>query len=193
MKAGVRIGGALLAAALCAPVAAADFDLAALMATLARVAAAKDKFVERKHSALLEAPLVLRGTLVYTRPDRLEKHILSPYQETTVIAGDTVVIENRSLKQTRRMSLSSSGPASALIESIRATLAGDVPALERHFRIALEGTPEAWQVTLLPRDERLAGLIAKVRISGARAQIGRIEIEEVSGDRSVMTIGAGAT
>lgn len=180
----------LLFAALSAlPALGADLDLAALMAMLAAVPAARDSFTESKHSALLSTPLALKGRLVYARPDRLEKHVLSPYDEITIITAGAVSIENRTLGQKRRFSLSSSSAVTALIEGMRATLAGDVPALERHYRIRLEGPQDSWLLTLTPRDEKLAGLVANIRIAGARARLKRIEVEETSGDQSVMLIG----
>ena len=178
----------LLTALLALPAAAADLDLPALMGMLAAVPAAKQSFVENKRSALLSAPLVLKGTLAYVRPDRLEKHVLSPYEENTVIAGDAVSIENRSLKQKRYFSLSSSSAATALIEGLRATLAGDAPALERHYAIRLEGSQDAWLMTLTPRDEKLAALVTRIRIAGARERLKRIEVDESSGDQSAMLI-----
>jgi outer membrane lipoprotein-sorting protein len=181
--------GLLLAALLALPVRAADLDLAGLMALLAAVPSATEAFTESKRSALLSAPLVSKGRLVYARPDRLEKHVLSPYEEKTVISGDAVRIENRSLKQKRSFALSSSSVVTALVEGMRATLAGDAPALERHYAVRLEGTLDAWLLTLTPRDEKLAGLLAQIRIAGARERLKRIEVEESSGDASVMLIG----
>ena len=178
----------LLAALLALPASAADLDLPALMAMLAAVPSAKDSFIESKRSNLLSVPLVLKGMLIYGRPDHLEKRVLSPYQETTVIAGNAVTIENRGLKQRRSFSLSSSSVVTALIEGMRATLAGDAPALERHYRIRLEGPPDSWLLTLTPRDEKLAGLVTSIRIAGARERLRRIEIDESSGDQSVMLI-----
>ena len=179
----------LLATLFALPATAADVDLPALMGMLADVASAKDSFTESKRSAMLSAPLVLKGTLVYTRPDRLEKHVLSPYEERTIIAGNFVTIENLTLKQKRNFSLSSSTTVSALIESMRATLAGDAAALERHYSIQLEGGPGSWLLTLLPRDEKLADLVTRIRIAGTRERLRRIEVEERSGDQSVMLIG----
>lgn len=180
----------LLAAALAWPACAAEFDLAALMEMLAGVASAKDDFTETKHSALLSTPLVLKGSLVYARPDRLEKIVLAPYEERTVIAGNSVTIENRTLKQTRTFSLASSAAVSALVESMRATLAGDRATLERHYSVQLDGRAEAWRLGLAPRERKLAAMIKRIQISGVRERVKRIEIEEASGDRSVMLIGA---
>src|SRR5688500_9130786 len=67
--------GLLLVAA--APAAGA-WGIEQLMQDLARVKTAKGTFVERKHLAILTAPLESSGTLTYTAPDRLEKHTLVP-------------------------------------------------------------------------------------------------------------------
>lgn len=178
----------LLAALLAGPAGAAEFELAALMEMLAQVPAAKNEFTETKHSALLSAPLVLKGTLAYVRPDRLEKNVLAPYDERTVIAGNSVTVDNRTLKQSRTFSLASSAAVSALVESMRATLAGDRASLERHYSVRLEGAPGAWSMTLVPREQRLAALVKHIQIAGARERLNRIEVEEAAGDRSVMLI-----
>jgi len=174
------------------PAAAAEFELATLMEMLAAVPTSKDSFTETKHSAVLSTPLVLKGTLAYTRPDRLEKSVLAPYEERIVVAGGSVTIENRSLKQPRTFSLASSAPLSALVESMRATLAGDRAALERHYRVLLEGKAEAWTMTLAPLEKKLVSMVKRIQIGGARERLKRIEVEEASGDRSVMLIGPDA-
>ena len=179
----------LLAAFFVLPATAADLDLPSLMTMLAAVPSAKDSFVESKRSAMLSTPLVLKGTLLYVRPDRLEKQVLSPYEENTAIAGGAVSIDNRTLKQKRNFSLSSSAAVTALIEGMRATLAGDAAALERHYAIRLEGSQQSWLMTLTPRDEKLAALVTRIRIAGVRERLKRIEIDESSGDQSAMLIG----
>lgn len=188
MKAFIRWQSVLLAALLAWPACAADFEFTVLMEMLALVPAAKDSFTETKHSAVLSMPLILKGTLVYVRPDRLEKNVLAPYEERTVIAGNSVTIENRTLKQTRTFSLASSAAVSAFVESTRATLAGDRAALERHYHVQLEGRPEAWILTLIPREQELASLVKRIQIAGVREHLKRIEVEEAVGDRSVMLI-----
>jgi outer membrane lipoprotein-sorting protein len=182
----------LLAACLAAAAPAAAFELDTLMGWLAAVPAAKNSFTETKHSALLSAPLVLKGTLAYQRPDRLEKNVLSPYEERTLIAAGTVTVENRTLKQTRSFSLASSAAVSALVESMRATLAGDRASLERHYKLKLEGQPEAWVLDLAPRERKLADFVKQIRIAGTRERIQRIEVEEASGDRSIMLVSPAA-
>ena len=71
---------------------------------------------------------------------------------------------------------------------MRATLAGDRAALERHYSVQLEGQPEAWTLTLMPREQKLASLVKRIQIAGVRERLKRIEVEEASGDWSVMLI-----
>ncbi|MGH8702755.1 MAG: outer membrane lipoprotein carrier protein LolA, partial [Burkholderiales bacterium] len=61
---------ALLAAGSCCtpPAAAADWGVEQLMRSLAQVQSSTARFVERKHLAILNAPLESSGTLLYTAP-----------------------------------------------------------------------------------------------------------------------------
>jgi hypothetical protein len=54
--------------------------------------------------------------------------------------------------------------------------------------VQLEGKAQAWTMTLVPRETKLASLVTRVRIAGARERLQRIEVDEASGDRSVMLI-----
>ena len=85
---------------------------------------------------MLKQPLVLSGRLVYRRPDRLEKHVQAPFVETITIEGSRVTVARSGSEGDRVITLPAGSTAQALIESLRATLAGDLPALERHFAVA---------------------------------------------------------
>ncbi|MGQ0752064.1 MAG: LolA-related protein [Betaproteobacteria bacterium] len=168
--------------------AAADFALADLMRLLARVPSAETGFIETRRLALLESPLVLKGRLAYTRPDRLEKHVLAPYDERTVVAGNTVTIENRTRNRTTTLSRASAPAVLTLVESLRATLSGDVAALERHYAVRLSGTAQDWTIALTPREPGIAALVVAVRLAGRGSQLLRLEVEEAGGDSSVMVM-----
>ncbi len=163
-----------------------------LMAELARHGPGTVRFTEVKSSALLKAPIHSSGTLTYAAPARLEKHTRSPRDERLVVDRDTLVIERAGLGERLELRLADYPAVRASIESIRGTLAGDLAALRRHYRVELEGTWAEWRLHLLPSDPELAELVHKVLIAGRGAQVGRIEVLEASGDRSVMTIAKGA-
>lgn len=186
---------AILLAALAASLArAADPPLALepLMAALARNGPGTVRFAETKTSALLKAPIESSGTLTYAAPSRLEKRTLAPRDERFAVDGETVVVEmsarNAGEKRRLELRLGDYPAIRAFVESIRGTLAGDLAALRRHYRVELEGTWSDWRLHLLPSDPQMAELVLKVVIGGAGGEVRRIEILEASGDRSVMTI-----
>ena len=74
------------------------------------------------------------------------------------------------------------------IDSLRATLAGDLAALERSYMLQYEPRADGWSLLLTPRDARLARTIARIRLAGRDAQLREVAIDSSDGDRSVMTI-----
>ena len=91
-------------------------------------------------------------------------------------------------KQKYTLQLQQYPQISAVVGSIRGTLAGDLTALERQYRVDLQGNPERWMLTLLPSDTRIAAIVQRIRISGARDELRQIEMLQADGDSSVMNI-----
>lgn len=166
----------------------AGWGIERLMQELARVKASRATFVERRHLAILTAPVESSGTLVYRAPDRLEKHTTAPRPESLVLAGEELTIENRELDQRRTLVLRDYPLVRAYVESIRSTLAGDLATLTRFYQVALDGSERRWLLTLKPSEPAMLEVVSEIRISGERAWISAIEIVEAGGDRSVMSI-----
>lgn len=185
MTSGAR---SVLAAVLLMPLGALpdEWDLKSLMQQMAQVPASRARFVETRHIALLTQPLELKGSLSYERPNRLSKHVQSPFDELLSIDGDTLTLVNT--KKVATFSLREQPAAAALVESVRATLAGDLAQLERHYRLQFSGTRAAWRLRLVPREAQVKGAVEAIVLAGAGARLKRIEIAEAGGDRSVMTI-----
>ena len=158
------------------------------MQGLAQVKSAKAKFVERKVMRILNAPLELHGTLVYRAPAFLEKQTLKPRPETLTLDHDTIVIDDPVRKRQRTLTVKDNPVVWALVESMRATLAGDLPALNRFYRTTLQGTEQQWILTLDPRDGSVKRYLEQIRIGGTRTSLRTIEIFEAEGDRSTMLI-----
>jgi len=188
MTSGLRLA---LAIALAFPAGAwgqDDSRLVELMQGLAQVKSARGKFVERKYLAMLESPLESSGTLAYSAPGRLEKHMLAPRQESMILDGDTLLIDNKQTGQRRSFALQEHPVLWAFIESIRSTLTGDLATLRRFYEVRLEGDTAAWRLLLTPTDERMRRAAAEIRVGGSGSWVNRIEILEVGGDRSVTVI-----
>jgi hypothetical protein len=103
----------------------------------------------------------------------------------TVDAG-TLVIERGRQKHT--LQLQDYPELAAFIDSIRGTLAGDRQALERNYRLSLEGTAERWTLQLLPVDEKMQAVVTRIRIAGVRYAVRSVEITQADGDSSLMLI-----
>jgi Outer membrane lipoprotein carrier protein LolA-like len=181
---------ALLVLLFALPARSHAFDMIELMALMARVETSGVAFEETKQVAALTAPLVRRGTLRYVRPDRLEMRVETPYFERMEIVGNMLTIETK--RGVRQIDLGQEPGAAAWVASIRATLAGDRTTLARHFAFQLSGEAARWSLTLLPLEPALAGVMERVVIDGAQAQLTRIEVDERMGDRTVLVVLPGA-
>jgi outer membrane lipoprotein-sorting protein len=164
------------------------FDLQQLMQRLSQVRRSTAYFSEHKELGMLSAPLDSSGTLAYVAPDKLQKNTLLPKPERVTVDGDKITIEQSGEHASRTLSLADNPELGAFVESIRATLAGDLPALQRHYKVTLDGSLDAWQMTLEPKERRLRDLVKWIRIAGRDDAIRAIDSEEADGDRSDMTI-----
>ncbi len=164
------------------------WDLAQLMQQRAQVTQARVQFTEQRNSDLFERPLILSGTLRYDSPARVEKQIDIPFKERYVVDGDVLRIE-RGGKRPRTVSLNEHLALWAFVESFRATLAGDLSTLQRFYEVSLEGNREQWRLLLRPRNEQMRELVDSIKIEGSNADITAIEILEVGGDSSRLSIG----
>jgi outer membrane lipoprotein-sorting protein len=164
----------------------AAFNIDQLMAELARNPGGQAKFVEKRHLALLDRPVVATGELIYNAPDRLEKRTDKPKPETMVLYKDTLSLERDRRKV--QIQLSQRPEVAAFVESIRSTLQGNRASLERNYKLQLTGTVDAWVLTLVPIDERITQLLRRITLSGARHQVLGIDYLQADGDRTEMTI-----
>lgn len=172
-------------------VGANDWDIASLLHGFAEIKQARAAFDEQKYSALLTTPLRIAGELTYTAPARLEKTITSPVRERLIADGERLRVERPHADgsvATYRLALDDHPLLRPLIAGVRATLAGDAATLERHYVLALSGSEQAWELHLLPRDAAVRAVVTRVRLQGRGAQIREIEINEASGDRSLMRL-----
>jgi hypothetical protein len=166
----------------------AGWGVAQLMRELGAVQRSQARFVERKYLKVLKAPLELRGTLTYVAPGNLVKRTLTPKPETLTVEGDRLTIQSAARNEHRTLRLQDYPVLWAFVESIRSTLSGDIGALERFYRIELEGNRARWRLYLVPREPSMRAVISQISIGGSRDRLERIEVQEARGDRSVTTI-----
>ena len=165
---------------------AAEWDIDQLMRGLAQIHSGHASFVEKKSIAMLDKPVESSGELFYTAPDHLEKRTIKPKPESMILDRGTLVIERG--RQVHRLQSQDYPELAAFIDSVRGTLAGDRKALERNYRLSLDGTVERWTLQLLPVDEKMQAVVKRIRVAGVRDTVRSIEITQADGDSSLMLI-----
>ena len=171
------------------PIAAAHrWGLPQLMETLSQVRSASARFTETKTVSMLNSPLVASGTLTYVAPDHMEKITLAPVHERFLLDHNRVTIEGGPGEQTHVFALTADPRIAGLVEGIRATLAGDLAALDRFYLVRLVGDAGNWQLLLQPRDPDLAHFVQGIRIQGSQDRIETIDTATANGDHTEMTI-----
>jgi outer membrane lipoprotein-sorting protein len=164
----------------------AAYSIEQLMSELAQHKGGKARFVEKRHIALLDKPVQASGEMTYTPPDRLEKRTLLPKPETVVLDRDTLSMERD--KRKLSINLASRPEAQAFVESIRSTLSGNRPALERHYSLQVQGDSSQWTLLLVPSEPSIAALLQRITVTGSGSQVRHIEYLLADGDRSEIAI-----
>lgn len=173
------------------------FGLDALMRVLAQTRSGQATFTEERHVAQLDQALRSAGRLSFSAPDTFVRETMSPRRERLAVVGNELTITQGG--RTRTVLLDSVPEAAMMVEAIRGTLTGNRAILERYFTPALQGRADAWQLDLVPRDERLRGQVSRVRLLGRQGVVREVRIAMSDGDSSVMWIepvamhGGGAT
>ena len=162
-------------------------DLDQLMQLLAQRRHGHVSFVEEHFLHVLDRPIESSGELLYDAPDRLEKRTLKPKPESLVLEHGVITAHRG--RHTYVLNLSDYPQIVPLIDSIRATLAGDRASLERIFKVTFDGDLEHWKLLLAPSDSTVARSVKEIRIEGSRDAIHSVEIQQADGDRSLLTIG----
>jgi hypothetical protein len=164
------------------------WDVRQLMREMSQVSESKAKFVEHKHMAVLTRPLESSGTLLFRSPDHVEKHTLKPKIESVVLDHGVLTVENPARNFKRTVVVQEYPAVWALVESIRATLAGDLPSLTRFYKIELEGEAAHWKMRLLPLDAKASAAVREILISGRGHRVDSFETVEPNGDHALMQV-----
>ena len=164
----------------------ADIATDEVLANLSRVKSAHAHFTETRHMAVLTQPLIATGTLAYTAPDGIEKDTLTPRAETLSVRGDMLTMTGED--GTRSLSLSDMPEIDALVTALRATLAGDRAALEKHYTVTAQGDASGWILLLQPNEPAVEHAIQYVRLSGSHDRLTGLEVRQTNGDESDMQI-----
>jgi hypothetical protein len=156
------------------------------MKLLGDVRAGEATFIERREVAMLDRTLESSGRLWFEAPDTFVRETLKPMRERIAVTGNTVTMSRGG--RSRTLQVDAAPEAAVLVEAIRGTLTGNREALERLFEARVSGTAEQWWLDLVPRDARLRGQVASVKVGGVQSVVRTVAVQLADGDRSLMTI-----
>ncbi|MFC3126478.1 LolA-related protein [Pseudoroseomonas globiformis] len=150
--------------------AAAPAELTTLDGVMALLAARRGgtaRFTESREFPELSMPLPSSGTLRWQPPAFLEKRTTDPIEEVLRIEGDRLLFERPAQNIRREIGLDDAPELRPLVESMRATLSGDLATLRQHFEVGFQTLPNGrWQLALTPRAMRVYAALQSVRITG---------------------------
>ena len=104
-----------------------------------------------------------------------------PKPQKLVLDQDRLLMEDA--RQRRTLRLQDYPVVWACVESIRATLAGDLKALLGFYKVELHGGEDEWRLSLRPSEPSLLSMVSEIRISGQRERVRTIEVVEGEGDQ----------
>ena len=179
---------AVVCALLMAPLASAvsALDLPELMKNLSAQKEGRARFVEQKTLSVLSTSIESRGELTFKSPDFLQKKTTQPIQETLTVERDRVILNRGGKEQV--IQLDAQPEMRAFIDSLRATLSGDLPTLKKSFQVKLSGPANKWTLSLRPLSANLQRILVEVSIQGRNSEILYIETSMLNGDRTFLTL-----
>ena len=163
-------------------------ELSQLMAAFSRMPGLEARFVEEKRLGMLARPLSSQGRLYFARPGLLLRRVEQPQVSEVIITKDELKVKDANGEQ--RIDLASRPDVRPFVESLTWLLAGDEKSLSSVYKLAFTPSQASgpWQLTLTPKAEPLAHLIAHIRIVGQGLAVSEIQVREKGGDETVTRI-----
>lgn len=127
------------------------------------------------------------GQFAFSRPNQFRFDYQKPFSQTIVADGQTLWLYDADLQQAtaRKQSQSLSATPAALIAT-----ATDVAALQKEFNLQAEPDAEGlqWvQATPKNKDSTLSQVRVGLRVEGAQVTLGKLDIADAMGQRSLLT------
>ena len=165
--------------------------LARLEERMSAVQSLKANFVQEKHLAILDQPLVLRGSIFMQKPDLFAWHVKEPLRYSMVIEGETISQWDEDTGQVQKISLSRNPPFKVAIRQMRGWFSGAYRSMRGEYEVTvLDEDPIS--ITFVPRISTFAQeLIERVTIifESDERYIRQIRIVERRGDSTLLSLG----
>lgn len=141
-------------------------------------------FHEVRQSPWLASPVESRG-IVRSFPQSLEKQVDSPKRETWRLLSDRLEWSGPDGVVKKEIFFSKAPALAALSDAMRRLVAGDLLALERDFRITVQGNWSLWTARLQPHSTEVSRHLEYLEIQGAGNQLLVLIVIERKGERTM--------
>lgn len=141
-------------------------------------------FHEQRQSPWLALPVESRG-VVRSLPQGLEKRVESPRLETWRLLSDRLEWTGPDGVGSKQILFSKAPALAVLSDAMRRVVAGDLLALERDFRITVQGDSPRWTARLQPNNAEVSRYLDYLEIQGAGTQLLVLIVLERKGERTM--------
>lgn len=163
--------------------------LAELQKSLSGTTNVQTGFVQEKQLAVLRQKVIIKGSLAVQQPGMFAWHVTEPIRYNLVLEGSTLRQWDESTGKEQKMSLADNPVFEVVSRQLRAWFGGQFESLLKDFDA--ETNPAAPRsVIFIPNKDSFARkAIKKVELTFRedRRYVDGIVIEELGGDRTVMT------
>jgi hypothetical protein len=147
----------------------------------------RGRFVQERQLSGFKTPLKSEGHFVLTPGRGLIWDADKPFAVTTVITPEGLA-QNVNGDQTMRLDSAKIPFIGRLYDMLGGALAGDWSKLESDFEVTRTGTPEKWQVSMVPRAaDNIAMPFRSIDVSGGRF-VEVILLTKPDGDTDTLTL-----
>jgi len=151
---------------------------------LAKHPQVRAEFTQSRENPALAEPQLSHGDLLFVIGHGMVWHTRDPFEDTLVFtSGDTSRLNAQGKLERVRDGNRGVSQVSGMLQSL---LAGKSDDAARQFTIRAEGTPEHWTLHFVPRQARVAKVLAGITLKGD-AFLQSIEVNLASGERTLIT------
>ncbi|SKB81718.1 outer membrane lipoprotein carrier protein LolA [Luteibacter sp. 22Crub2.1] len=155
-----------------------------ILGSLAKHPQVRAEFSQSRENPALAEPQVSKGDLLFVIGHGMVWHTRDPFEDTLVLtSGDTRRLNAQGKLERVRDGNRGVSQVSGMLQSL---LAGKSEEAARQFTITSDGSIDRWTLTFVPRQARVARVLAGITLKGD-AFLESIEVNLASGERTLIT------
>ncbi|MDQ7996024.1 MAG: outer membrane lipoprotein carrier protein LolA [Luteibacter sp.] len=155
-----------------------------ILGSLAKHPQVRAEFSQSRENPALAEPQVSKGDLLFVIGHGMVWHTRDPFEDTLVLtSGDTRRLNAQGKLERVRDGNRGVSQVSGMLQSL---LAGKSEEAARQFTITADGSIDRWTLTFVPRQARVARVLAGITLKGD-AFLESIEVNLASGERTLIT------